>query len=62
MTESEVYTPHIRAVYKKLGSKLPLAIWVKSVGSKLPYFQNDSDIYNPITLHVFLTSHLGISW
>ena len=61
MTESEVYTPHIRAVYKKLGSKLPLPIWVKSIGSKLPYFQNDSDIYNPITLHVKIAGDINTS-
>jgi len=61
MTESQVYTPHIRAVYNKLGSKLPLPIWVKSIGSKLPYFQNDSDIYNPITLQIKIAGGINTS-
>ena len=61
MTETQVYTPHIRAVYAKLGSKLPLPVWVKAIGSKLPYFRNDSDIYNPITLHVKIAGGINTS-
>jgi len=61
MTESQVYTPHIRAVYKKLGSSLPLSVWVKSIGSKLPYFRNDSDIYSPITLHLKIAGSINNS-
>jgi hypothetical protein len=56
---AEKYSERVVDAYRRSRSKLPIATWVKVIGSKLPEFRGNNSIYAPVTLFVKIAG--GIS-
>jgi len=56
-----MYKPRLLQSYKSSKSTLPIATWVNIVGKKLPQFQNDEDIYNPVPLNIKIAGGINTS-
>jgi hypothetical protein len=50
--ESQIYTPQFQSVYQKTGSSLPIGQWHSIIGKKLQQFQNPSNVFMPVSLHI----------
>jgi len=56
-----MYKPAFVHAYKSSKSSLPINVWAKAIGRRLPQFRNEEDIYSPVPLHVKIAGSLNDS-
>lgn len=61
MSDYSLYTPHFVQVYKSTKSRLPIEVWAKTIGEKLPYFKGSNNIYNTVNLSVKMSGKINDS-
>jgi len=54
-----MYKPLLIYKYEHSGTQLPIDLWVRVVGKKLPEFQDDNDIYCPIPIQIKMAGNLN---
>lgn len=54
-----MYTPKFLRAYKSSGSNLSISTWLKCVGRKLPQFNHNAEIFNPIPIQIKLAGSLN---
>merc|ERR1712093_188177 len=60
-TQKAMYKPAFIHAYKSSKSSLPINVWARAVGRRLPQFRNETDIYSPVPLHVKIAGNLNDS-
>jgi len=61
MAEEQMYSPHFVQVYKTMNSSLPIKVWAEVIGKKLPYFKNNTNVYNTVPLNIKVSGGINDS-